>query len=344
MDRNRAACRIGLLSLCHMGIDFLCAFSLYRCFKERYEAFLLYNFCAFALQMPFGILLDLWSDQKKKSFLPGFVFTVTGIALTILGSFCSHVILGIGNAFFHVGGGVITIHEDDDSDLNGRGLGTFVAPGAIGLILGILYHGSALFETIRLIVSVMLVMLGIILGINRTENEYHEQQTIAFDRDLSYLAALCFAVVVIRSVTGLAMSFSWKNGAFLTIVATIALASGKTEGGFLSARFGMKKTILFSLLAAAIAYVFGNESIAGLLALFAFNMTMPLTLYLLVQKMKRMPGMAFGILTFGLFIGYLPVHYGYLKNISPFPFGTIASLVSLVLLWIASDISEGKDR
>ncbi|MBQ6559603.1 MAG: hypothetical protein IJL85_02110 [Erysipelotrichaceae bacterium] len=327
-----------------MGIDFLCAFSLYRCFTDRYEAFLLYNFCAFALQMPLGILLDFWSDRMKKNYLPGLLFTILGIVLTVAGSFLSPVILGIGNAFFHVGGGVITIHEDDDSGLNGRGLGTFVAPGAIGLILGILYYGSSLFETIRLIVSVILAVFGIALSMNRTEQEAVEQQPIEFDRDLLYLIIACFVVVIIRSLTGMAMSFSWKNGAFLTIVATLALASGKTAGGFLSARFGMKKTVIFSLLAAAIAYAFGQNLIGGLLVLFTFNMTMPLTLYLLVQKMRKLPGMAFGILTFGLFLGYLPVHYGFLKNVSPFPFGTIASIASLALLLIASDISEGKNR
>ncbi len=342
MNRKRAINRIGLLSLCHMGIDFLCAFSLYRCFKDGYEAFLLYNFCAFALQLPLGISLDLWADRKKKNYLPGLVFTIIGIVLTIAGSFCSHVILGIGNAFFHVGGGVITIHEDDHNGLNGKGLGTFVAPGAIGLILGILYHDSSLFETVRLVVSGALIVLAICLSQDRREETVEEQIPFVSVNGLFPLILMCFFVVILRSLTGMAMTFSWKNGTVLTILATLALASGKTAGGFLAAQFGMKKTIVISLLVSAIAYVYGQTPIGGLLALFTFNMTMPLTLYLLAQKMKKLPGTAFGILTFALFLGYLPVHYGYLKNISPFPFGTIASLTSMLLLYAASMIAERK--
>ncbi len=343
MNQKRAVYRIGLLSLCHMGVDFLCAFSLYHCFKERYEAFLIYNFCAFALQLPLGIILDIWTDRKQKEFQPGLLFTIIGIVLTIAGSFCSHVITGIGNAFFHVGGGVITIHEDDSNGLKGRGLGTFVAPGAIGLILGILYHGSIFFQSIRLTIAILLAICGICLGLDRTEAEIMEHLSLAFDKKLLPLIFLCFCVVIVRSLTGMAVTFSWKQTNLLILCSTIALASGKTAGGFLAARYGMKQTIVISLLVSAIAYAFGQNLIGGLLALFAFNMTMPLTLYLLARKMKKLPGMAFGILTLALFIGYLPVHYGYLKNLTPYPFGTIASLVSLVMLYIASLISERKE-
>ena len=106
----------------------------------------------------------------------------------------------------------------------------------------------------------------------------------------------------------------------------------------------MKKTVVFSLLMSALAYLFGNNIIAGLLALFFFNMTMPLTLYLLVRNMSDMPGLAFGILTFALFLGYLPVHWGYLWKEAPSPLGVIASLISLFLLYLAERISAEGER
>ena len=84
---------IGLLSLCHMGIDFLCAFSLYHTFKDSYETFLLYNFCAFALQMPLGLILDKWCISKGKEILPGKIFVFLGIICTIVGSYLSYIIL-----------------------------------------------------------------------------------------------------------------------------------------------------------------------------------------------------------------------------------------------------------
>ena len=335
MSQNKAIQRITLLSICHMGIDFLCAFSLYHSFVRHFEAFLLYNFCAFALQMPLGIMIDTWSKKSRKTLLPGTVFTIAGIILTIVGSFISPIVLGIGNALFHVGGGVLTIHEDDDNDFSGRGLGTFVAPGAIGLILGILYYETKYFTFIQLSVSLIMLIIGFILYKSIDERPLKEgiHPYAQGGRKLTYLIVSCFVVVLIRSLAGMAISFPWKTTKLITIISVIALAAGKTIGGFIAARFGMKKTVTVTLLIAALAYLFADKMWAGLLALLFFNMTMPLTLYLLAQNMSDMPGYAFGILTFGLFLGYLPVHYGYLRNLPPSPNGVIASLVSLLILY-----------
>ena len=346
MKNRQAIQRIGLLSVCHMGIDFLCAFSLYRLFSECYEAFLLYNFCAFALQLPLGVLIDIWSERKNMTVFPGIVFAGIGILLTVLGSFVSHIILGIGNAFFHVGGGVLTIHDDDDCGFEGRGLGTFVAPGAIGLILGTLYHGTLFFEWIRIFVSAVLTTILLFLYRGRKDRPLTHKGKVLdpHDGDLVFLILSCFAVVVLRSLTGMAISFSWKTSNMITIISVVALAFGKTAGGFLSARFGMKKTVIVTLFLSAIAYLFGNRIPMGLCALFLFNMTMPLTLYLLARNMSDMPGFAFGILTFGLFLGYLPVYYGRLKGLSPNPFGVISSLLSLAILYCAVSVSEKRNR
>lgn len=345
MKKRQAIQRIGLLSLCHMGIDFLCAFSLYHHFSDRYETFLLYNYCAFALQLPLGILIDIWSQRKDKALLPGIVFTGIGILLTVLGSYVSHIILGIGNAFFHVGGGVLTIHDDDDCGFDGRGLGTFVAPGAIGLILGTLYHGTAFFEWIRILVSASMILIAVFLYRNKKERSLTQNGKVfdPDDSDLLFLILACFAVVILRSLTGMAISFTWKTSNAIVILSVIALACGKTAGGFLSARFGMKKTVIVTLSLSAVAYLFGNVMSAGLAALFLFNMTMPLTLYLLVRNMRDMPGFAFGILTFGLFLGYLPVYYSLMKGMDPFPFGTISSLISLVILYASVSRSEKRN-
>ena len=332
------------LSLCHMGIDFLCAFSLYRLFADRYEAFLLYNFCAFALQMPLGIAIDIISSRSNKSIMPGMSFMIGGVIFTIIGSFVSNIILGIGNALFHVGGGVLVIHEDDDNDLKGRALGCFVAPGAIGLILGILYSDTSMLNVIRIGICLILCLISFWIYKNSNENELliRHKKFSTERKELLYIVLLCFVVVIIRSLTGMAISFPWKHSNLVTIISVIAVALGKMIGGFLSAELGMKKTVIITLCISALAYLFGNNLYAGLIALLFFNMTMPITLYLLAINMSDMPGFAFGILTFGLFLGYLPVHYGYLNDLSP-SFGAIASLISLFILYLTIRLSSGDE-
>jgi len=338
--KKRSIQQIGLLSICHAGIDFLCAFSLYHSFSFYPNVFLLYNFMAFALQLPLGILLDLFCRNKQKTFFPGFFFTAAGVFLTIGGAFLSPLILGLGNALFHVGGGVLTIQEDNDAGMKGKGLGVFVAPGAIGLCLGSLFYASSLYHLILLIVSILLLVVLCFLYYGGDKERSQKEAVTTIDKETAYLLLLCFVVVVLRSLGGMAISFSWKDTSLKVFISVLALAFGKTAGGFLGARSGIKKTVVVSLLLSSFFYIFADHFLFGLLSLFFFNMTMPLTLYLLSDRFPGMPGFAFGTLTFALFIGYLPVLYGYLRNLPPFPMGTIVSLISLVLLYAA--VKPGK--
>ncbi|MCR5450459.1 MAG: hypothetical protein K6F23_13825 [Solobacterium sp.] len=343
MNRKEALQRISIYSLCHCGIDFLCAFSLYHSFGTSPEVFLLYNYCAFALQMPIGILIDYQTRKMGKMFQLAMVSMIAGIVLAVAGSFLSPIISGTGNALFHAGGGVLTIHEDDLSRMKGRGLGVFVAPGAIGLCLGMLFYDTEYYSVIRILISAVLLIMAYVAYRNRKETEASDRPVIPADRKVLYLILCCFIVVVLRSLIGISVSFPWKDSSRKVFLSVLFLACGKTAGGLISASFGMKRTVAVTLIMSAVSYAFASEMIPGLLALFFFNMTMPLTLYLLAGSMKQMPGFAFGVLTFGLFLGYLPYHYGVLRDLPPSPYGTIASLVSLAVLYIAIRLSEWKE-
>ena len=329
---------IAQLSLYHMLVDFLCAFSLFRSFIHLPAVFLLYNFCAFALQMPLGILLDEWMLRRREKTLPALAFTAAGMILTAAGSFLSPIITGTGNALFHCGGGVLTIHEDQEAQLYGRGLGVFVAPGAVGLFLGITFNGTAYYGVIRIAACLALV-LGI-FALYSSAAPRPVQQVRDNARGAVCTAAITFTVVVLRSLCGMAIVFPWKNGFLVSFVSVLCLACGKAAGGFACASWGMKRTVVCTLVPAMLCYALAQNAACGLAALFLFNMTMPLTLYRLAEAMPSQPGFAFGILTFGLFLGYLPVYYGALRSIPPFPAGTLIALASLVLLYMVAKHDE----
>ena len=137
----------------------------------------------------------------------------------------------------------------------------------------------------------------------------------------------------------MAIVFPWKTDHLSVLISVFAVALGKSAGGFLFSQYDMKKMIAMTLGISALAYLFGQNMSAGLIALFFFNMTMPLTLYLLSEELKGTPGFAFGILTFGLFLGYLPVLYGVFVQISPV-FGTFASIISMFLLLVFVKIGD----
>ncbi|MFR6332297.1 MAG: hypothetical protein ACLUOI_28215 [Eisenbergiella sp.] len=59
--KKSPAVHLLLYSLAHFLVDFLCAYMIFRKTREStlfYTGLLLYNFCAFAVQMPLGILAD----------------------------------------------------------------------------------------------------------------------------------------------------------------------------------------------------------------------------------------------------------------------------------------------
>ncbi|MBQ6655641.1 MAG: hypothetical protein IJM79_09000 [Erysipelotrichaceae bacterium] len=334
-DTKMAVRMIALLSIQHMLVDFMCAYGLYHDSSIPFAGYVTYNFLAFVLQFPFGVLADHLTRKNRDRLLGSVMMVIAGTLLTVTGSWYAPVLAGLGNALFHVGGGILAIKEDDRSHFRGRALGVFVAPGAIGLFMGMLLSRSSAYAALKIAVSLIMLAMSLLIGVTYSVNSPNYHPTEGKEGKVVPVALCCFAVVALRSLVGLGIAFPWKTTTLLSVLSVICLASGKTLGGLVAARFGMKKTIVVSLLASAICYLLGNNAIFGLLALVLFNMTMPLTLYLLAKTMPDQPGAAFGILTVALFVGYLPTAYRFISQVSPVILGSVSSLVSLVvLLWV----------
>lgn len=96
-------------ALVHMAVDLSCAFLVFAYVSggERWYLWLLiYNFCAFALQMPIGAAADRL-DRNSCVAAGGCVGVLAGLLLGSVGfPAAAAVAAGIGNACFHVGGGI----------------------------------------------------------------------------------------------------------------------------------------------------------------------------------------------------------------------------------------------
>ncbi len=306
-------------SAAHFFVDLACAFLIFRSvYDGRGELLLYYNFCAFALQMPIGVLLDRFGKGHLAAAL-GCLLIGTAFPLSMLqgSNLAAAVVLGVGNSLFHLGGGVYVLDEYEKSGA----LGVFVSPGAIGLYLGTVWGKGTEFSTTA-VMAVMIVWAAVFLLLPRVlrfENpfgaaaEVHEnvsdKMTSATMSPMLILASGMFtAVVVIRSFGGFAVSLPWKTAGAAALAAVFATASGKAAGGYLSDIFGKKPASAVSMGAAALLYIFSGNMLPGLLAVFLFNMTMPITLRAAADIMKGNRGFSFGLLTFGLFLGYIPMY------------------------------------
>ena len=303
----------GLYAAVHFLVDGICAWAMLGRFCGDYGGLLVYNFCAFALQLPLGAVLDRLGGRKTP-----LIFAGVGCLLTALGSLIHPAVLGLGNALFHVGGGVDVIRDGGKCEK----LGVFVAPGALGLYLGGLLVGQRPW----LLIPAALVMAAL-LRLVRCPGEI---STAPSQKQPILLAICCFLVVVLRSFVGFQVAFAWKAG-WLALAAVLMVVLGKMAGGAFAARFGARWVTVCSLGIAAVCYWLGNIPIFGLLALFCFNMTMPLTLYSLWRQFPEYPGSVFGSLTLALFLGFLPTYFGINIPIG----GVFGSMLSLVLLWKA---------
>ena len=286
----------------HFAVDFGCAFAMFSACRNTPICYLLYNFCAFAMQMPMGLLADMLNRNR--------IFSLLGAALVglvcCLPSFgwIGAIILGLGNGLFHIGGGLDVLNLSRN---RAAPLGVFVSPGAFGIYLGTILGGAGL-SPLPILAVLLASCVGILLFCRSADLPDNGSLELP-DRRVLPCAVLLFLVVVLRSYGGMTAAFPWKTG-FWSLAAVSAVVFGKTLGGFLSDRFGLFPSAAISLILCAVLFCLSGSAVPGLLALLLFNMTMPMTLFALARSMPGTKGFSFGLLTFALFLGFLPVYLG----------------------------------
>lgn len=304
--------RLTVYSLAHFFVDLCCALLMFRITPAASDAallFLVYNYCAFALQMPIGLLADRL-DRNALVAAAGCALVALSFALSSL-PMAAVVTAGLGNALFHVGGGVDVL---GDSGKKAAALGVYVSPGALGLFFGTML-GKGEFPLLLGAVMMLAALAAILIMAQRTGVLRASHNAPLSFRGMArfdvLLPALClFLVVVIRSYAGMTMRFDWKSMGNWALIATLAVMLGKCAGGFAMDLLGARTASLLSLLAAAVLFFFADSPYAGVAAIFLFNMTMPVTLWALAQRMPGCKGFSFGLLTLALFLGFVPVGLG----------------------------------
>lgn len=317
--------RLTAYSVCHFLVDFSCALVLLGRAVPGGDPFvllLLYNFLAFAVQMPLGLL----ADRAGRPHL----FAAAGCLLAalawVLPGMAAALAAGMGNALFHVGGGVDTLHREGGKY---GALGVFVSPGAFGITLGALWAAQAGAWALPVGLALVLFAAAILFFCPVSPPRTVDLSPLRVPKTAAALACL-FLVVVLRSYAGCVLAFPWKGEYVLLFTACVA--GGKALGGLLADKFGLRRAAVGSLLLGAGLFLLSDLPAAGLAAVLLFNMTMPLTLGLAAKALPGGRGFAFGLCTFALFLGFLPPFLGWTLPLSGPWAGCLCSLLSLPLL------------
>lgn len=305
--------RLSLYSIGHFLIDFTSAFLLLGIIKGlNIEMFiyslLIYNFCAFALQLPIGIIGDNLNRNNKISSIgliisaAAVLFSVTGLISQVI---IISILLGAGDACYHVGAGIDTLNDSVEKQWR---LGVFGSFGGLGLFVGGLLGGQILNTQIvpyMLVVGLLLLFAFILLGIPMYENGHSENVPFEIDniKSVGIVVLLCMSfVVIINSYMSVAVSFSWQVGVW-AVVCAIGIFIGKILGGVLSDKFGIKIASIISLLGSSVFFMFSSNQICGTIALLLFAMTVPMTLWVPARILPKAKGFSFGIVKFSIFLG-----------------------------------------
>ena len=203
-------------ALAHFCVDGLCASVLFgRLPDSAMSLVIVYNTLAFTTQCFIGLIAGKWKEQRWAecvsilSVIMGWYLPVAPLIRVIL--------VGLGNSLFHVTGGVMTLKRSSGKALE---LGIFVAPGALGLTLGVIWP---------------------------------QYNNIGIGKQPDWIVLILLTIAVaVRAVGGTAVNFSWKTTSALTVLMTAFVVAGKMLGGLFCDRIGPLKTALISIIPASI--------------------------------------------------------------------------------------------
>lgn len=324
-----------IYSLAHFFVDFGCAYYIYSQFLNPWLGticLILYNFCAFAMQAPLGLISDKFN---RNSIIAASGCTLVGLSVFLAKySVLACIVAGLGNALFHLGGGIDTLNESENRC--GK-LGVFVSPGAFGIFFGTRLGRAKSIPYYWVLAILILMGLLILFTANRhsllSRSKNVPVSFSGIEKDSVLPAAICFFVVVfLRSFVGVSITFPWKSTGQWAVILTCGIVFGKTAGGFLADRFGTIRSSWITLGAAALLFLFADQPFAGVIGIFLFNMTMPVTLSALTRLLPGAKGFAFGTLTLALFLGLVPIIVSPKLTGLPYWSYTVISLISAILL------------
>lgn len=326
-------------STIHFIVDFSCAVLVANIITPQltgsfslFLAIVIYNFFAFAIQLPIGILADKINKNALCSAL-GCVLVILAFGISKFG-IISCLVAGIGNAMFHIGGGIDVLNV---SNKKAALSGIFVSTGALGTFLGSIITNISFNINYFTILILLLSTIALIWLYTQIKNKLNNKVPLVPNINKKELIVIiCLILTVcIRSYVGSILSFSWKSNYILALLFVFGVILGKMFGGLLGDKFGFINVSVFSLILSAILFTGAfDSSICGILAVLLFNMTMPITLISLANIFNNNKGLAFGLLTFALFLGAVPIFWGYIDILFN-PIGLFAiTMTSAIILFI----------
>ncbi len=287
-----------LYTAAHLVIDMVCMWTMFFIFlanpADGIKFALIYNFFAFAFQPVVGMFADA-VRRPKEITAASFILMALGLALFSKFAVAGAVIIGVANAAFHVGAGIIVYNLNPNTP---KWQGVYISSGGIGLAVGALLANTGVQSVWLFIILAIFFVLTLI---TKAPQAAYAMQKVKLDKKVfAGIFILVVTAIFIRSLTGFDVEHFAESAADKWYLVLI-VALGKAVGGFSYEKAGMLKGIILPLFAAAVLLFFAFVLVGAA----AISMTTGVTLYFLFLLMPRRPGLAFGFNCLALFIGFV---------------------------------------
>ncbi len=344
-----------LLGLVHAATDLVTITTLFRATGldavgsgTVFAWVLAYDALAFAGQPLIGLAADRM--RPGRVLLGG--LAVVGAGLGAAGLAGAHSGLGLtavllaalGNAVAHLGAGAVVLRADLT---RAAPAGLLVAPGAVGLGLGLWFGRSSSIGPLWWVAVPLVAAAALVVRLDRagaldpahrwwrpsgwTGERLH---TVPAGTAAAAAALLLLTSVAIRSLVGSSAARGYPPGPWLAVGIPAVAFAGKALGGLLADRVGWLRTTVGALLVSAPLIAVRHDGPALLLVgLLVFQLTMPVTLVAIGRLLPARPATAFGLPCAALLVGSLPASFAWGAQLCSRPMLGAWAVLSAAAAW-----------
>ena len=315
--------QISCFTICHLFVDTSCHFIVNKLFLNNnvFDILLitiLYNMLAFAFELPIGILSDRFNKTFDFSLIGIFLIFVGGI----LNAFYKYIniefiilLIGIGNAFFHVGGGRFSLIVGNTKSTD---IGIFSGSGAIGVFLG------GLFSKLDIIILPIILMLISFLYLYLIKKDKYSVLYLYFENK-KYLKyknqEIKYDLIMIGLISYFIFSFIsiymqneyndsikiFDNNNLLLFVFAFSICISKMCGGIIYDNIKIKNLIIVvSLFIIGLIFINKYKFLYYILISLIINISIPINTFNIYLSLKNYPGLAFSLTKFIIFLSTIP--------------------------------------
>jgi FSR family fosmidomycin resistance protein-like MFS transporter len=333
---NKSILNLICVSANHFLVDFVCGYLVFSALVHEqltpghfYYLVILYGLLAFGFQPLFGLIID-YLQTPYYFFKLSLITLIIAVIIFYFDPVIGITICALANAMFHVSAGTISLNITPDRT---TAPGIFVAPGAIGLFLGIWLGKIYPDHILLLIIAIIIISIFVLNNLPKISINYHEKN---IKRNSKYYLILIGLLLVIslRSVIGLSLNYDWKTNIILALILVLFISIGKAVLGIMADRISwLKISVISILLSIPLLYLGKWYPPLAFLGAFFDQVTMPVALVAVSMLWPGRPGWAFGLPCAALIFGGIFTFLAFGKNI--FPLLPYLSLIQLIVIYFS---------